>query len=154
MADEATRRFPLSPRLFVDLARVHRSLHDGSAEIEALEAYGVGKIYSPEDGRQLGLEGMISDMLTRAAADDGGDDRRSLADLPQLITRIEDRVIREIDDIRNPANHYLHYWQLPAFELESDEPIHYNVDGEPVHASHMAFSVLPRCINVVTGSGT
>ncbi|MCX7894773.1 MAG: methylmalonyl-CoA mutase family protein [Thermoanaerobaculum sp.] len=32
-------------------------------EIRQLEAYGVAKIFSPEDGRQLGLEGMISLML-------------------------------------------------------------------------------------------
>lgn len=32
-------------------------------EIRQLEAYGVAKIFSPEDGRRLGLEGMISIML-------------------------------------------------------------------------------------------
>ena len=34
-------------------------------EIEALEAYGVERIYSPEEGRRLGLEGMIADLLHR-----------------------------------------------------------------------------------------
>jgi methylmalonyl-CoA mutase len=34
-------------------------------EIEALERYGVEKIYTPEDGRQLGLNGMIDDVFTR-----------------------------------------------------------------------------------------
>jgi methylmalonyl-CoA mutase len=38
-------------------------------EIEALEAYGVAKIFSPEDGRQLGLDGMISHMITEADFD-------------------------------------------------------------------------------------
>jgi len=32
-------------------------------EIRELEAYGVAKIYSPEDGRNLGLQGMIDHML-------------------------------------------------------------------------------------------
>ena len=32
-------------------------------EIRELEAYGVARIYSPEDGRELGLQGMINDML-------------------------------------------------------------------------------------------
>lgn len=32
-------------------------------EIEALEAYGVAKIFSPEDGRRMGLQGMINLML-------------------------------------------------------------------------------------------
>jgi isobutyryl-CoA mutase len=34
-------------------------------EIEALEAHGVEKIYTPEDGRQMGLVGMIQDVIRR-----------------------------------------------------------------------------------------
>ncbi|HQD09249.1 MAG TPA: methylmalonyl-CoA mutase family protein [Flavihumibacter sp.] len=33
------------------------------AEIEELHAYGITRIYSPDDGRQMGLEGMIEDLL-------------------------------------------------------------------------------------------
>ncbi|MDB5098333.1 MAG: methylmalonyl-CoA mutase [Cyanobacteria bacterium RYN_339] len=33
------------------------------AEIQELEAYGVAKIFSPDDGRELGLQGMIDAML-------------------------------------------------------------------------------------------
>ncbi|HEX8609038.1 MAG TPA: cobalamin-dependent protein, partial [Pedobacter sp.] len=32
-------------------------------EIAELTAYGISKIYSPDDGRQMGLQGMINDML-------------------------------------------------------------------------------------------
>ncbi|MBW1712293.1 MAG: cobalamin-dependent protein [Deltaproteobacteria bacterium] len=32
-------------------------------EIEELEAYGVAKIFSPDDGRQMGLQGMINQMV-------------------------------------------------------------------------------------------
>jgi isobutyryl-CoA mutase len=35
------------------------------AEIAALEAYGVARIYTPEDGRRLGLKGMIDDVFSR-----------------------------------------------------------------------------------------
>ncbi|WP_372695707.1 methylmalonyl-CoA mutase family protein [Immundisolibacter sp.] len=38
------------------------------AEIQELETYGVERLYSPEDGRTLGLDGMIADMLARTAA--------------------------------------------------------------------------------------
>lgn len=38
------------------------------AEIRELEGYGVERIYSPHDGRALGLDGMIADMLARTAA--------------------------------------------------------------------------------------
>ncbi len=34
-------------------------------EIEALEAHGIEKIYTPEDGRQMGLVGMIKDVVRR-----------------------------------------------------------------------------------------
>src|SRR5215470_11006434 len=37
-------------------------------EIEALERHGVEKIYTPEDGRRLGLAGMIDDVFTRIGA--------------------------------------------------------------------------------------
>src|SRR5262244_4514809 len=38
-------------------------------EVRELEAYGVARIYSPEDGARLGLQGMIDDMVKRAHAD-------------------------------------------------------------------------------------
>ncbi|MEY4629085.1 MAG: hypothetical protein RLZZ595_1411 [Bacteroidota bacterium] len=34
-------------------------------EIEELHAYGIDRIYSPDDGRSLGLEGMIEDVIMR-----------------------------------------------------------------------------------------
>jgi methylmalonyl-CoA mutase len=37
-------------------------------EIEALERHGIEKIYTPEDGRRLGLTGMIDDVFARVAA--------------------------------------------------------------------------------------
>ena len=36
------------------------------SEIDALMEYGVNRVYSPEDGRELGLQGMIADMLKRS----------------------------------------------------------------------------------------
>jgi Methylmalonyl-CoA mutase, C-terminal domain/subunit (cobalamin-binding) len=36
-------------------------------EISELERYGVEKIYSPQDGQRLGLQGMIDDMIARCA---------------------------------------------------------------------------------------
>jgi len=35
------------------------------SEIEELEEYGIERIYSPDDGRELGLQGMINDLLER-----------------------------------------------------------------------------------------
>jgi isobutyryl-CoA mutase len=38
-------------------------------EIEILEAYGVERLYSPEDGQKMGLQGMIDDMIARSDFD-------------------------------------------------------------------------------------
>ncbi len=63
-------------------------------EIEQLQTYGVRRIYSPEDGRHLGLEGIIDDMLSwtnfstlehGAAEVEAGSDRA----LARRITEVE-----------------------------------------------------------------
>src|SRR5688572_3081207 len=64
------------------------------AEIKALQVYGVARVYSPEDGQRMGLQGMINDMLARCDFDLGQyapkelqpGDPRSLA---QVITAME-----------------------------------------------------------------
>ena len=64
------------------------------AEISELQEYGVTRIYSPEDGQKMGLQGMINDMLARCDFDLsqyapkalGGNDPRALA---QIITALE-----------------------------------------------------------------
>jgi methylmalonyl-CoA mutase len=66
-------------------------------EIAALHAYGVARIYSPEDGQKMGLQGMINDMLARCDFDPSqhapkdakalvAGDRRALS---QIITAME-----------------------------------------------------------------
>jgi len=85
------------------------------AEVKALHAYGVARIYSPEDGQKMGLQGMINDMIARCdedlarhapqdlAAVKGGD-RRALA---RLITALEagtagklrEQVVQEADPL-------------------------------------------------------
>jgi len=35
-------------------------------EIKELEAYGISRIYHPDDGREMGLQGMINDLIKRS----------------------------------------------------------------------------------------
>ncbi|GAB4002658.1 methylmalonyl-CoA mutase family protein [Spirosoma daeguense] len=51
------------------------------AEIEELHAYGITRIYSPDDGRTMGLQGMINDLLRRCDIELPPVD---VADLPSL----------------------------------------------------------------------
>lgn len=67
-------------------------------EVQDLEAYGVTRVYSPEDGRRLGLQGMIADMIQTARRDLSADLPKDLgglkagdaAELARIITAIED----------------------------------------------------------------
>jgi len=89
------------------------------AEIRELEAYGVARIYTPEDGQKLGLQGMINDMLARCDEDllqhapkdlraVKSGDRRALA---RLITALEGgaagalrkQLVQEADALQVPA---------------------------------------------------
>ncbi|MEO8275432.1 MAG: methylmalonyl-CoA mutase family protein [Thermoanaerobaculia bacterium] len=55
------------------------------AEIAELQAYGVARIYSPDDGRAMGLQGMIDDLLSRC------DFEKRTSDFDGLLERLSDR---------------------------------------------------------------
>ena len=52
-------------------------------EIKDLMDYGIARIYSPDDGRELGLQGMINDMVKRCdvVSPNLPDDKKDIADL-------------------------------------------------------------------------
>lgn len=52
-------------------------------EIEELEDYGISKIYSPDDGRKMGLQGMINDMLQKTDFVTQSAIRNELNDIPR-----------------------------------------------------------------------
>ena len=57
-----------------------------ASEIQELHDYGVTRIYSPEDGQRMGLQGMINDMLARCDFDPARKEPKTLA---QIITALE-----------------------------------------------------------------
>ena len=70
-------------------------------EVDELQAYGVERIYSPHDGQQLGLDGMIADMIERADFNPGQHMPKNLdglvngnhADITRVITGYEEDVL-------------------------------------------------------------
>ena len=58
--------------LLVEKGASHIQLFGGGGgtilpeEIEKLEAYGIAKIYHPDDGRSMGLQGMINDLIQKS----------------------------------------------------------------------------------------
>ncbi|MEX0865575.1 MAG: methylmalonyl-CoA mutase family protein [Acidimicrobiia bacterium] len=74
------------------------------SEGEELRQYGITRIYSPDDGRRLGLQGMVDDMLTRSDFPTGQlpDD----FDLDSLTTDDHATVARLISAAENYADKY------------------------------------------------
>jgi methylmalonyl-CoA mutase len=89
------------------------------AEIKALHDYGVARIYSPEDGARMGLQGMINDMIRQCDEDLAryapGDlkavragDHRSLARLitaleAGVVPRLREEIVREAARLAVPT---------------------------------------------------
>ena len=74
------------------------------AEIQELQDYGVCRIYSPQDGHALGLQGMIDDMIERA---DFYPATQTIQDVDQLAgVSVEDlaRVITALENGTAPAS--------------------------------------------------
>jgi methylmalonyl-CoA mutase len=83
------------------------------AEVEELQRYGVARIYSPEDGQRMGLQGMINDMLAKCDFDLAQHAPKELKKgdfraLAQVITALELGVFEGKDSLQknsktNPA---------------------------------------------------
>src|ERR1700694_3635293 len=87
-------------KYMIDLLREHGGQHikvfggGGGVivahEIKELQDYGVERIYSPEDGQRMGLQGMINDILARCDFDQTRDpSRKDPLTLAQTITALE-----------------------------------------------------------------
>jgi methylmalonyl-CoA mutase len=72
-----------------------------ASEIQELHDYGVARIYSPEDGQRMGLQGMINDMLARCDFDPSTKEPKTLA---QTITALELGVL-DGAKVREKAKH-------------------------------------------------
>jgi methylmalonyl-CoA mutase len=89
------------------------------AEIRELHDYGVARIYSPEDGARMGLQGMINDMIRQCDEDLAkyaprdleavkAGDHRSLARLitaleAGVVPKLRDEIVEEADGLSIPT---------------------------------------------------
>ena len=60
------------------------------AEVEELHRYGITRIYTPDDGRAMGLQGMIDDLLSQAARP------RAPVELEAEVSKLRERDSRAI----------------------------------------------------------
>ncbi len=84
-------------------------------EIEELQNYGITRIYSPDDGREMGLQGMINDLLEKSdfpvSVDDIHDIKklknRDINTIARLITAAEcynNNISKYLEEIRKVAS--------------------------------------------------
>lgn len=67
-------------------------------EIEELESYGIEKIYSPDDGRAMGLQGMINDLLMKSDFARGEELTPGLEDIRKQDFKDISRVITAVEN--------------------------------------------------------
>lgn len=68
-------------------------------EIKELEAYGITRIYSPDDGRAMGLQGMIDDLLMKCDYPTGNE-------LSSEADRVKEKDVRAIARLISAAENY------------------------------------------------
>lgn len=85
------------------------------------------------------------DVAPSAKLDDGLLDLTAiLVDRGFNLTGIRD----ELDNPMNPDNKHVFYRQLKKFTIKSDQKLHCNLDGEPIHKKTLKFSILPKRLRV------
>lgn len=62
-------------------------------------------------------------------------------------------VVQELQDLTNTENQFVHYRQVPAFEIDVKSALPINLDGEPHQWDHIKFEILPKCLPVVLPEG-
>jgi len=77
-------------------------------EIEELHAYGVDKIYSPDDGREMGLQGMINDMLRQCDFPTGKNLNGAWQQVLQQEKKAIAKVISATENYPEEIHEYLH----------------------------------------------
>src|SRR5258705_1127411 len=92
------------------------------SEIEVLHAYGITKIYSPDDGRHMGLEGMIEDVIKQCGSSlPASPEKEGEADTQDKANNNGKYALGEWRDIKTIAK---------AITLaENDEPYKYLLNG-------------------------
>ena len=91
------------------------------------------------------LAGGGFEVAPKAQLDDGLLDVAMVAHQPKIQWT---KLAAELKTIDSPDNEYLYYRQLADFTIETEQELHFNLDGEPLQAKRFEFSVLPKYLRV------
>jgi len=86
-------------------------------EIKDLEAYGIAKLYHPDDGRSMGLQGMINDLVQRSDFATGRDIAFSIE---KIKARNPAVIAQTISCAENYPEEFANYRQLLSDHLASE----------------------------------
>ena len=89
------------------------------SEIKDLHDYGICHIYSPDDGRTMGLQGMINDVLQNCDYPIGDTLKDELKELPSKNTRAVARLITAIENYPEQCEE----WMADVIKQSSNTPI-------------------------------
>ncbi len=127
----------------------------GLVKLWTLEPY-QGTLYLPGEEAKPGAMLMMAvgnnrfagggfDVAPLSSPNDGKLDLSVLlaVDLPEMLG-----ASAELEDLTNPDNKVFRYWQADRFRIETDRPLHINLDGEPMEVASLDFSVRPGALKV------
>jgi len=90
-------------------------------EIKELEAYGIAKIYHPDDGREMGLQGMINDLIKRSDFLIG---KQLNGGIPEIESRNVNAISRMISAAENcPTQHSRYLSKIKNLAKKSSTPV-------------------------------
>ncbi len=74
------------------------------SEIAELQGYGITRIYHPDDGRSMGLQGMINDLIRKCDFPVG--EPSSLPNTPEVLTKLADKFVPTIARVISGAENF------------------------------------------------
>jgi lipid kinase YegS len=106
------------------------------------EIAGSGPVAIVGNGRQTGGGVQVA---PRARIDDGLLDILAVREIPALALLTAARELQEL----SPDGEFISYWQTPWAEVNAEEEIPVNLDGEPVRFSSVRYEAVPRAIRLI-----
>src|SRR5438445_3992953 len=114
----------------------------GRLTLPGREIAGTGPVAIVGNGRQAGGGVQVT---PRAWIDDGLLDVLAVRDIPARALLTAARELQEL----SPDGEYINYLQTPWAEVQTEEAIPVNLDGEPMQFSTVRYEAVPRAIRLV-----
>lgn len=89
------------------------------SEIEDLHSYGINRIYSPDDGRHMGLQGMINDLLSQCDFETGSSINGEVKALGNRDFRAIARLISAVENFPQDADALISSLGKPKSDVQT-----------------------------------